>query len=82
MKNNILMQERCKESVKKLGTEVKDLAVNLAKESADEYTAMFKSIKKVQPDFKPLLQHIQTEFQAIRKELEEDPHFHKCSTIV
>ncbi|KAK6621829.1 hypothetical protein RUM44_001636 [Polyplax serrata] len=66
---------------KDLAEKVKNLVSELSKQSVEEYSSLVKNIKKVQPDFKPLLQYYETEFDVIRKELMDDPQFKKFSLV-
>lgn len=67
---------------KDLAEKVKNLVSELSKQSVEEYSSLVKNIKKVQPDFKPLLQYYETEFDVIRKELMDDPQFKKFSLVL
>lgn len=68
-----------KKGRKELSGQFEKLLKDLFSELVKEVNALIDTLKKAQPNLKPLIQKYQNQFEAVIKELEQDPEFKKLS---
>ena len=62
--------------------EYQTLITTLTEELLKELKVILETFKKATPNLKPLLEQYKAQFEAIRKELEQDPEFKKMAEFL
>lgn len=71
-----------KKDANELSGQFEKLLKDLFSELVKEVNALIDTLKKAQPNLKPLIQKYQNQFEAVIRELEQDPEFKKLSDAV